>query len=196
MGWMFGWSSRKDLVDHVTATFENDQRRISVIKKFYSGNNLWTVWERQSKVAPTDKERFIVVFLILGGNNCTGGQGHGWGYKDVSEDMGPCEVTCPLSFLDMVPDPGGYATAWRERVRKHWATRNQKIVVGQTVILTNGQDYVITKVKGFNKIYGMDSRFCEWRIPRKMLTLQTAQEASSLVMCLQLVKDARNVLRA
>jgi hypothetical protein len=34
--------------------------------------------------------------------------------------MGPCEVNCPLSYLELVPDPGGYATAWRERVRNYW----------------------------------------------------------------------------
>jgi hypothetical protein len=63
------------------------------------------------------------------------------------------------------------------------------------VRLTNGEDYKITKFIR-RKVYGTDKNGCEWRIPRKMLTLQTAQEASSLVMCLQLVKDARNVLRA
>lgn len=170
MGWLFGWNTRKELVDHVTETFENDMQRTTCIRKFFSGNNMWTVWERQSKAASTDVERFIVVFLILGGNNCTNGRGYGWGYKDVSEEMGPCEVTCPLAFLDMVPDPGGYATAWRERVRAHHARRNQKLTVGQTIKLTNGIEYRITQTR--RKLMGVSLKDgCLYKIPRRMLTL-------------------------
>jgi hypothetical protein len=171
MGWLFGWSSRKDLVDHVTKPWENDQSKIEVIAKKFSGNNMWCVFERTAKLAPTDKERFIVVFLIRGGrgNDC-----FRWGYKDESEEMGPCEVSCPLKFLDMVPDPGGYATEWRKRVREYHAKRNQKLAVGQIIKLSNGKDYRIIQVRPLRGVELESGNY--YRLPRRMLTLQ-AKEA-------------------
>ena len=42
----------------------------------------------------------------------------GDGYKPMSEDMGPYEYSCPMHFLEMVPDPKiGFSTDWREKVR-------------------------------------------------------------------------------
>jgi hypothetical protein len=70
----------------------------------------------------------------------------------------------------MVPDPGGYATAWRERVRAHHARRNQKLTIGQTITLTNGIQYVISKQRG-RVFIGVSQRDgCEYHIPRAMLT--------------------------
>ena len=40
-----------------------------------------------------------------------------WGHKPMDETVGPRPDDCPLAFLAMVPCPGGYATAWRERVK-------------------------------------------------------------------------------
>ena len=153
MGWTTGYNSRNEVVAEVTKSWENDLRRIEVVKKFFSGNNLWCVFEQTSKAASTDVERFIVVFLI----RCWKVQGgdFDWGYKDVSESMGPCEVSCPLSFLELVPDPGGYGTAWRQRVREYHARRNQKLIRNQIVKLTNGREYRITALRG-RRIYGTE----------------------------------------
>jgi len=167
MGWTTGYTSRKEVVETVTEAWENDMRRTECIRKFFSGNNLWCVFEQRSKAASTDVERFIAVFLI----RCWKLQGGemDWGYKDVSESMGPCEVSCPLSFLDMVPDPGGYATAWRERVRAAHACKNQKLAVGQTITLTNNHQYRVTKLLG-RRVYGVEvATGNEYRIPRGML---------------------------
>lgn len=167
MGWSTGFDSRSEVVETVTKGWENDMQTTTCIKKFFSGNNLWMVFERVSKAAPTDVERFIVVALI----RCWKVQGGGmdWGYKDVSEEMGPCEVSCPLSFLDMVKDPGGYATAWREKVRAAHAVKTQKLTLGDTVTLTNARQYRITKIIG-RRLYGEEvGTGCEYRIPRGML---------------------------
>lgn len=170
MGWTTGYNSRSEVVETVTKGWENDMQTTTCIKKFFSGNNLWMVFERVSKAAPTDVERFIVVALI----RCWKAQGGGmdWGYKDVSEEMGPCELSCPLSFLDMVKDPGGYATAWREKVRAAHAVKNQKLVVGQVVKLTNGREYRISKFWK-RSACGVDVKTGnEYRIPRGMLAVQ------------------------
>lgn len=172
MGWTTGYNSRNEVVEQVTKGWENDVSSTQIVRKFFSGNNLWMVFERHSKVAPTDIEKFIVVALI----RCwkTQGGGMDWGYKDVSEEMGPCEVSCPLAFLDIVPDPGGYATAWRARVREFHARRNQKLAIGQTIKLTNGIEYVISKQRGRTFVGISKKDGCEYRIPRAMLTAEVS----------------------
>lgn len=40
-------------------------------------------------------------------------------YKDMSEDMGPCECNCPLSILKLLsPTDSEWALEWREKCRK------------------------------------------------------------------------------
>jgi hypothetical protein len=63
-----------------------------------------------------------------------------WGYKDMDESMGPTDASCPMSYLNMVPDPGGYATAWRERVKAHHekAAKFNGLKIGTKVKLRAG----------------------------------------------------------
>jgi hypothetical protein len=61
-------------------------------------------------------DRFIVLYLLVKNNGA-------WGYKDIDESMGPVEVNCPLSFLDGLSPATGFATKWRERVKKYHASR-------------------------------------------------------------------------
>lgn len=43
---------------------------------------------------------------------------YNFSYKDMSEDMGPCEDRCPASILSLLsPTDYEYALAWRERCR-------------------------------------------------------------------------------
>jgi hypothetical protein len=69
------------------------------------------------------------------------------------------EQIAGLSFFDMVPDPGGYATKFRENCRYAHARRFQKLVVGQVVKLTNGREYRLTKVS--RSISGVDIKELE-----------------------------------
>ena len=64
-----------------------------------------------------------------------------WGYKDLDESCGPSDVSCPLSYLDMVPcSEGPYAAPWRERVKAHHSKRAQfnRLKVGTKVKLRAG----------------------------------------------------------
>ena len=114
------------------------------------GGSLWAVRESATYDAKTGAclvtpHKWIALDLIKWG----GGTEMGWGYKDLSASMGPCEVNCPLEFLDLAPAPtpcpnrctnspygetackcGGchgcsncYETAWREKVRAYHADR-------------------------------------------------------------------------
>lgn len=79
-----------------------------------------------------ERERWLEVTLM----KCNGGE---WGYKDMEESMGPCEVSCPLGYLEMVPEKtcpekcegcakdscsGLWARRWRARVRAYHAERD------------------------------------------------------------------------
>lgn len=111
MGWSYGWDSKEALVRHLM----EEQSSWNVVSKSLVGNHLWAVLELKEPregLAP----RFIFLALLA----CDKGE---WGYKDMEESMGPCETDCPLKYLDMVPDPGGYATEWRAKVL---ASRDQK----------------------------------------------------------------------
>lgn len=181
MGWTSGWYSRKEMIDHVTKPWVTDTQATEVIAKKFYGNHLWCVFERTFPrvVGDRQSERFIVLFLMQ-----RFGKGD-WGYKDMSEDMGPYFYSCPLSFLDMTPDPregkpseygfNGCST-WREAVHNWHARRNQKIEVGQIVKLTNGEEYRITEVGRMIRAVGVkDGR--AYRIPRSMLTLSRKEDA-------------------
>jgi len=155
MGWYYGNTSRKELIAEITATSAN----VKTLRKFTSGNTLWTVQEC------ADGQRFIGCYLMV-----NGGRESGWGYKPMDESMGPCELTCPLAFFDMVPCPEGYAVEWRVNVRKDAARRNQKLRVNQHVKLTNGKEYLVTSVRPLRgkEVGAMYSP--TYSLPRRMLT--------------------------
>lgn len=118
MGWLYSseWKTKAEIVQHLLTGYPSH----TPIAHSCVGNHLWIVYEGQPD---GDKagERVLALCLLASHGN------HGWGYKDMTESMGPYESDCPLKYLDMVPDPGGYATAFRERVRAfHDAKRAKK----------------------------------------------------------------------
>ena len=83
-------------------------------------------------VLERDGERFAVVVLVKRrpGEVIT---------KVMTEDMGPYECAFPLSFLDLLsPTDNEYALNWRERVRKHHATKQAKpkLAKGDVVVFS------------------------------------------------------------
>lgn len=146
MGWSFGWNSKKELVDHLSdpAAYGGN---VKLLAKSLKGNHLWIVWQKPSG------ERYIYLALLQG---TPGGGGDGWGYKDMSESMGPYTYDVPLKFLDMVPVAN---TEWREKVLAHHARSGKlaKLKPGMRVRLidklsvagTPITDGVIQSVKPF-----------------------------------------------
>ena len=60
-----------------------------------------------------DQSRIILVNLVVFDKD-------EWGYKDMSEDMGPGYHDCPLIILKDVPCPDDkYAIEWRKNVMEH-----------------------------------------------------------------------------
>jgi hypothetical protein len=162
MGWLFTqYQTRSQLIDHLTREFETPERKHTTFKRYCSGNTLFTVGEIANKHTG-EIQRYIGVYLMQRQQN------FGWGYKDMDESCGPYQNGCPLSFFDLVPDPGGYATAWRQRCRDDHARRFQKLEVGQTVRLSNGKDYRVLQLKPLRCCDGAGA----YKLPRRMLTIQ------------------------
>jgi hypothetical protein len=115
MGWLFSerWLERKDLIKHLT-----EGNGVKTLKHCTVGNNLWCVHETQYG---NNTIRFICLYMMKGpmpkNAKYTGADRDWWGYKDVDECMGPCEITCPVSYLEMCTAPENqYAYDWRQRV--------------------------------------------------------------------------------
>ncbi|MFL6284559.1 MAG: hypothetical protein ACJ74Q_15545 [Pyrinomonadaceae bacterium] len=129
MGWTIGiGSTRSDVIRERTKNYESEAQRRECLAKAVRGNCLWTAWEITRKPGG-EKQRYIGLDLLG-----TDGEGN-WGYKDLEEGQGVSEVSCPLSFLDLVPEVAH--AGWREAVRRRHARANQKLSVGQTIRLVN-----------------------------------------------------------
>ena len=146
MGWTvtYDMSHRADLIKDRTERQEwtqKDGTKVvwTTLRHCFRGNRFSGTLYSVKEVIKThtdgrvETDRFIAVDLLRYYAFM-----HSWGYKDISESMGPCETSCPLSYFDMVPDPGGYATAWRAKVRARHANTYQKLEVGQVVTLRPG----------------------------------------------------------
>lgn len=67
-----------------------------------------------------DQRRSILVNLVVFDK-------YEWGYKDMSEDMGPGYHDCPLIILKDVPCPNDkYAIEWRKAVMERYYNENAK----------------------------------------------------------------------
>ena len=51
--------------------------------------------------------------------------GFNYGYKDMTEDMGPCACNCPAKILDLLTDPpcNEWAAEWRAKCRANLAKK-------------------------------------------------------------------------
>lgn len=130
MGWLFSQGqTRSGLIHHLTQSEESDTHKRVCLKYSARGNVLWGVWE------VTDKQtgnihKFISCDLMQKERN------YGWGYKDMSESMGPCYYTCPLRYLKEVPLPDSeFAGPWREKVKAYHARQKRVYQVGQKVAI-------------------------------------------------------------
>lgn len=132
MGWSFDHVDvgRKAHIESLTSKrhFGEDYEPI---EHRVVGNNVWQLVLHK----PTGR-KLITLDLIAKE------RGGGWGYKGLSEDMGPVEVNCPLSLLNKAsPVTEGYAVEWREKVRAYHARRKTAKPVPGMVVKYGGCDY-------------------------------------------------------
>jgi hypothetical protein len=143
MGWLFGfeWRTCAIIKDHIRKDIASDPTATLVAERSTKyGKHFWTVvkLDRPSGVYTT-----VILFKLdySKRDDC-------WGYKDISESMGPVELDCPVSLLDMCSEPvGEYTGPWRERVRKLAAARKVKHEIGARVVMQGTWFLVVGKRK-------------------------------------------------
>lgn len=116
MGWLYRNDSVDDPVAYLTAKYNHDDTEYTrrVLAAARSGN---TVYMALRITVRATGASFVLAVVILISNT----REHGFGYKDMTETMGPCACACPdrimrlLSPVADLPNPG-YAAAWRARV--------------------------------------------------------------------------------
>ena len=111
MGWLFTpGSTLKGQIAELTRETDRYRCLKKCLRLANPGNaRLWAVFETKEATP----RRFVMEFLLM-----YLGRHDGWGYKDVGEDMGPCEVDCPISYLDLLTEPeNDYSREWRVKVR-------------------------------------------------------------------------------
>lgn len=174
MGWSFGWDTRRELIEHLTENQTNEYtpdgqtEKIKTVrtclKHCFKGSpfkgTLWTVWEitriRPGEDKPFETDRYIGCDLLQYYRE------HRWGYKDLCESMGPCQVNCPLSYLDMVPVANA---EWREHVKRY----HIKLMIGQTVKLRDGCSPDTLTITSVRPLRGRDESTLTWRFSRSQI---------------------------
>lgn len=101
-------TTRKEMVEHLKADYLSGD--YTLLDSSQSGNILYFL------VHHPDHGRFIAVFKLSGSSGRPGDEG--WGYKPMTESMGPCYYGCPERILAQSEDTGEDATRWREECRQ------------------------------------------------------------------------------
>ncbi len=170
MGWLYSkGQTRQDVIRRCTtgATDPQTGRVWTCIRHTAKGGVLWSVWTVQDKDG-TEVDRFIGCDLIAAQ------RGYGWGYKGMTEAMGPYQASCPLAYLDMVPVVR--CAGWREQVRawhkgeaaRHTAVRALR--VGDRLRLAGCTVDAVT-VESLRPLCGRDVGGKLWRIPQKYIAV-------------------------
>lgn len=140
MGWLFmrdlgGHSTPRTYLDN-QFTYVRDDHRLTVLASSMAGSTYYAAAERVESLG--DRQVFAIVCLT---KTSTGARdGCTFGYKDMTEHMGPCESECPTSILDELTDTDSeYAQAWRERCRANIVQRRLRNAKptpkpGQTIV--------------------------------------------------------------
>ncbi len=172
MGWSFiDQQSRQGLIAHLTRSESSNGIARQCLRHCSSGNVLWTVWEVTGPEAQV--QRYIGCDLLA----CQ--RGLGWGYKDMCESMGPCYYTCPLAYLEMVPEANA---EWRIQVRAYHAARARRVDVGDVLVfegLAIPEARIVSR-RGRSLIG--EYAGCRYRLPPRVLARvvdQRRQEAAT-----------------
>ncbi len=98
-------------------------------------------------------EVFAIICKILW--NPGSKTGEQFGYKDMTESMGPCEDGCPQHILDLLtPTDEEHALDWRRRCAENLKRRSRKIADGDRIRLEQpvtfsdghvGQEFIVEK---------------------------------------------------
>ena len=147
MGWTFAYDrsfGRKELI----AELRSPRRfgpQTQLLQACATGNHHWYL---AKTTKPTGEEVIWIGLDLMQGGGKTGG----WGHKAMDESCGPCYYDCPISYLDKVSEPTGYAAAWRDEVRHLHALLAALPVPAPGLVITyGGHQYKLVDKAGSNR---------------------------------------------
>ena len=150
MGWSCMQGTRPQVVDSLVREWGDDRKGFFILRRKWDGwNRLWCLCEtrRPPEGEEGDEATVVTRFIMLVMLRSHPSYGE-WCVKEVTDDMGPCDVSAPLAWLDEVTMDrrDGYAYAWYQRVRAYHQRRGtgKKLQKFQPVKLLNGRSAVIT----------------------------------------------------
>ncbi len=126
MGWLFmrsleGYATPKAYLD-AQFTYARPEGTARVLRSALVG--LTTYYAAVEHIRTSDGEREVWALVCLVRYNRRDREGFIFGYKDMSESMGPSEDSCPAAVLDLLtPTDSAYALDWRARCRARLAER-------------------------------------------------------------------------
>ncbi len=155
MGWLYmqslkGHAGPRQYLD-AQFTFERPEATSKVLRSALVGMRVYYAAVEQLRIATGEREVWAAICLVR--YNPRDPEGYIFGYKDMSESMGPHECECPKSILDLLtPTDAQYARQWRARCLEAAAARRaraakpspragQVIVFDEPLAFSDGQSF-------------------------------------------------------
>ena len=156
MGWLYmqrmdGASSPKEYLDRQFTFTREHGYTVRVLKSaVVKMRTYYAAVEKVFADGSSPRECLAVVCLI--NYNPRASDGMIFGYKDMDETMGPCEVECPPAILDLLtPTDSEYANEWRKacraRAEKPTPKHGDVIQFASPIRFTNGKELARFEVR-------------------------------------------------
>lgn len=131
MGWTFTNKDGMTVQKFFERQFNYDKPEEKRSAKILRCSATWNVAYMAYEVI-TGEKREVVALVCLIQHVPKAKDGYTFGYKDMTECMGPCESKCPKTILEMLtPTESKYASDWRDRCWKRIHERAAKPKVKQ-----------------------------------------------------------------
>lgn len=176
MGWTFytdgyvkSHAEERAEIDKLCTFETKDGHRSRMIKAAKVGTTWYAAVKRdRTDETPIEDSAYITEdegSIVFAAVFLTGYNDGSWGYKDMTETMGPTEARAPasiLALLSKVKDPDSFAHSWRERCQE-WASipaygKGDRIKLAKAVELTDGSSCQEVEVAHYQA--GQQQRRC------------------------------------
>lgn len=155
MGWLYmrslaGYATPKAYLD-AQFTYDRDTGGSRVLASTLVGRR--TYYAAVEWITAGSGEREVWGLVCLVRYNPRDREGLVFGYKDMSESMGPCESECPARILDLLTATDNtYALAWRARCRARLSERSARtakptpkpgdvVVLAEPILFRDGRTF-------------------------------------------------------
>lgn len=119
---------------------ERTYNGMRVLKSVWSGSVYYAAAQRYTE-AGEDLAVFAMICLVRW--NPRAADRYVFAYKDLSEDMGPCEAECPASILALLSSSDHpYALNWRNRCYRNLRLTSRKLADGMLIRFAEPMQFV------------------------------------------------------